>query len=165
MYLAENIDDGYESSLAKSSISQNSKKSETSNSITETLPSTFGQNWKIVIQEAKEEAIDQMFGTIWNYFETNQFLLPKEFTNTCSIIPESSFGSDSMMSNDMQVADEDIRVEEDVGSSLKDSKMFVPGNLINKSAVRSEVMKNLQAVRQPRMITNATPDAPSEEKS
>lgn len=30
MYLAENIDDGYESSLAKSSISQNSKKSESS---------------------------------------------------------------------------------------------------------------------------------------
>jgi len=34
-------------------------------------------------------------------------LLPKEFTNTCSIIPESSFGSSMMsMVSEMNVPDE-----------------------------------------------------------
>lgn len=38
--------------------------------------------------------------------------MPKEFTNTCSIIPESSFGSDSMVSVDLQIADEDVKIDE-----------------------------------------------------
>ena len=61
------------------------------------------------------------------------------------MIPESSFGTDSMMSVDLQIADEDIKIEDGNNqiSSIWESEMFIPGNLINKSTSRSEVMKNL----------------------
>lgn len=50
-----------------------------------------------------------------------------------------------MMSVDLQIADEDIKIEDGNNqiSSIWESEMFIPGNLINKSTSRSEVMKNL----------------------